>query len=118
MIARRDVYQAIADPTRRDIIHLLAGKPHNLNSVVSEFDVSRPAIAKHLRILTECGLVEVRQDGREKFFEARLSRLKEVSDWTDQYRVFWTKKLDALGRFLERSTDKPAKRKNSKKHTS
>lgn len=120
MITRRDVFQAIADPTRRAIIHLLADKPYNLNSVVSEFTVSRPAIAKHLRILTECGLVDTRQEGREKFFEARLSGLQQVSDWTDQYKVFWSKKLDALGKFLERpeAAEKKVKRKTTKKNKS
>jgi DNA-binding transcriptional ArsR family regulator len=115
MVTRRDVFQAIADPTRRAIIHMLASKPYNLNSVVSEFDVSRPAIAKHLRILTECGLVDTRQEGREKFFEARLTGLQQVADWTDQYKVFWSKKLDALGKFLERSEE--PKKKNVSRTT-
>ncbi|HEY0652294.1 MAG TPA: metalloregulator ArsR/SmtB family transcription factor [Chryseosolibacter sp.] len=120
MITRRDVFQAIADPTRRAIIHMLAQKPHNLNSVVGGFNVSRPAIAKHLRILTECGLVETRQEGREKFFEARLAGLQHVSDWTGQYKIFWTKKLDALGKFLEQPqlTEKKSKTKKQKKNKS
>lgn len=112
MVTRRDVFQAIADPTRREIIHLLANKSHNLISVVNKFDVSRPAIAKHLRILTECGLVETCEIGREKFFSARLQGLREVSDWTEQYKIFWTQKLDALGHFLEQAPTK--KRKSSK----
>jgi DNA-binding transcriptional ArsR family regulator len=114
MVTRRDVFQAIADPTRRAIIHLLASNSHNLNSVVSKFDVSRPAIAKHLKILTECGLVETRQEGREKFFEARLQHLQEVSQWTDQYKIFWSKKLDALGEFLMKPDPDQKKKKNSK----
>jgi DNA-binding transcriptional ArsR family regulator len=118
MITRRDVFQAIADPTRREIIHLLAVRSHNLSSVVDRFNVSRPAIAKHLRILTECGLVEAREDGREKFFYARLQGLREVSDWTEQYKIFWTKKLDALGEFLERKQSTPKKKtaKNVKRN--
>jgi DNA-binding transcriptional ArsR family regulator len=118
MVTRRDVFQAIADPTRREIINLLASKSYNLNTVVSKFDVSRPAIAKHLRILTECGLVETREQGREKFFHARLKGLQEVSDWTDRYRIFWTEKLDALGHFLQQSEGKSKKKlslKNTKK---
>ncbi|HYG19872.1 MAG TPA: metalloregulator ArsR/SmtB family transcription factor [Ohtaekwangia sp.] len=114
MITRRDVFQAIADPTRREIIHLLAGKSHNLSGVVDKFDVSRPAIAKHLRILTECGLVEAREEGREKFFHAKLQSLQEVSDWTAQYKVFWSKKLDALGKFLEQPGPSPRKKRSSK----
>jgi DNA-binding transcriptional ArsR family regulator len=114
MVTRRDVFQAIADPTRRAIINMLASNSYNLNSVVSKFDVSRPAIAKHLKVLTECGLVETRQEGREKFFEARLQNLQEVSQWTDQYKVFWSKKLDALGEFLMKPEPAVGKKKLSK----
>ena len=120
MITRRDVFQAIADPTRREIINLLASRSYNLNTVVSKFEVSRPAIAKHLRILTECGLVETREEGREKFFQARLKGLQEVSDWTDRYKIFWTTKLDALGHFLEQPRSKSKKKLssgNTKKNT-
>ena len=113
MITRRDVFQAIADPTRRDIIHLLSGKSYNLSSVVDKFDVSRPAIAKHLRILIECGLVDAHEEGREKFFYARLQGLREVSDWTEQYKIFWSRKLDALGEFLERPAPSSPKKKSS-----
>ena len=117
MITRRDVFQAISDPTRREIINLLADNRHNLNSVVDKFSFSRPAIAKHLRILHECGLVEVKQDGREKFFHAKLEGLREVSDWSNQYRAFWSKKLDALGEFLNQGkhTQKKKKVRQNKK---
>jgi DNA-binding transcriptional ArsR family regulator len=117
IVRRRDVFQAIADPTRREIISLLAKKTYNLNSVVQRFDVSRPAIAKHLKILSQCGLVEVRQDGREKFYEAKLEGLREVSQWSEQYRDFWSKKLDALGTYLmtdSKSKDKSIKGKSAK----
>jgi len=98
---RRDVFQAIADPTRREIINMIAHRSLNLNSVSENFDISRPAISKHIKILTECGLIEIRQQGRERYCEAKLQKLKEVSTWIEQYRVFWTKKLDALGSFLD-----------------
>ena len=98
---RRDVYQAIADPNRRAIINLLAGNKLTLNGVADHFDVSRPAISKHVKILTECGLIVIRQQGRERYCEADLKTLNEVSTWVDQYKAFWTEKLDALGRFLE-----------------
>src|SRR5438046_61402 len=97
---RRDVFQAIVDPTRREIISMLASKSLNLNSVAEKFDVSRPAISKHIKILTECGLVVIKQQGRERFCEARLEKLNEVSDWVEQYRKFWTAKLDALENYL------------------
>jgi DNA-binding transcriptional ArsR family regulator len=97
---RRDVFQAIADPTRREIINLIAHHSLNLNSVAENFDVSRPAISKHIRILTECGLVVIKKHGRERYCEARLENLNQVSKWIEQYRVFWTSKLDALEDFL------------------
>ncbi len=98
---RRDVFQAIADPTRRQIINMLAGKELNLNAIAENFEVSRPAISKHIRILTECGLVTVRQRGRERYCAAQLKRLAEVAEWVDVYKKFWTSKLDALGAFLD-----------------
>jgi DNA-binding transcriptional ArsR family regulator len=97
---RRDVFQAIADPTRRQIINMIAGQSLNLNSVAEKFDVSRPAISKHIKILTECGLVTIRQEGRERYCEAKLQKLNEVSAWVEQYREFWNKKLDALENYL------------------
>lgn len=99
---RRDVFQAIADPTRREIIQLVAHRSLNLNAIAEKFDISRPAISKHIKILSECGLVEIRQQGRERYCEANLESLHKVSIWVDQYSVFWTRKLDALGDFLER----------------
>ncbi|MBA4850405.1 helix-turn-helix transcriptional regulator [Emticicia sp. BO119] len=98
---RRDVFQAIADPTRRNIIGLIANQSMNLNAVAEQFDISRPAISKHIKILTECGLIVIRQEGRERYCEAKLDKLNEVSAWADQYRKFWTSKLDALDNFLK-----------------
>ncbi len=98
---RRDVFQAIADPTRREILSIVANKSLNLNSVAENFNVSRPAISKHIKILTECGLVVVKQQGRERYCEARLQKLNEVSNWIEQYRQFWEAKLDSLEVYLE-----------------
>ena len=98
---RRDVFQAIGDPTRRENINLLSQQSLNLNAVTENFDVSRPAISKHIKILSECGLIIIRQQGRERYCEADLKNLSAVSDWVEQYRVFWTAKLDALGKFLD-----------------
>jgi DNA-binding transcriptional ArsR family regulator len=103
---RRDVFQAIADPTRREIIQLLSKQSLNVNAVADNFDISRPAISRHVRILTECGLLVIRRQGRERFCQADLRKLKQVSDWTDRYREFWTKKLDALEEFLEKDRKK------------
>lgn len=103
---RRDVFQAIADPTRRQIIHLLAGNSLTLNNVAEHFDVSRPAISKHVKILTECGIISIKQQGRERYCKAELNKLKEVSEWVAQYQVFWNKKLDALEKFLDETAPK------------
>jgi len=109
MEMRRDVFQAIADPTRRAIIGLLSEQSLNLNEVAGHFEVSRPAISKHIKILTECGLVMVLQKGRERFCSADMDKLKEVDQWLSHYRKFWSRKLDALGTFLERddAEDRP-----------
>lgn len=111
---RRDVFQAIADPTRREIIQMLSQQSLNLNSVAEQFDISRPAISKHIRILTECGLVTIRQQGRERYCEAKLQRLNEVSEWVEQYRAFWTKKLDALDQFLQQDIKKKKSPNNNR----
>ena len=112
---RRDVFQAIADPTRRRIINMIAQQPLNLNSVSEKFEISRPAVSKHIKILTECGLIEIRQQGRERYCEAKLQKLNEVSEWIEQYRVFWTKKLDALEKFLVKDSPPARRLKATKK---
>lgn len=98
---RRDVFQAVADPTRREIIQLLSKEALNLNSLADHFDISRPAISKHVRILSECGILVIQQKGRERYCKADLSKLKEIDKWLDKFRKFWNKKLDALEDFLE-----------------
>lgn len=100
MKARRDVYQAIADPTRRAIINMIATEPHNVNSIAEKFDVSRQAISLHLKILTDCGLLIVKKQGRDRLCEAQLDRLSEVSAWVDQYRRHWEGKLDAMEAYI------------------
>ncbi|MDB5087047.1 MAG: sdpR 1 [Mucilaginibacter sp.] len=102
MKARRDVYQAIADPTRRAIISMIAGQPHNVTAIAEKFDISRQAISLQLKILTDCGLVKIKQQGRERFCEAQLDKLSEVSAFVDQYRQHWESKLDALETYLEK----------------
>jgi DNA-binding transcriptional ArsR family regulator len=108
---RRDVFQAIADPTRREIIGLLSKQPLNLNAVAENFDISRPAISKHIKILTECGLIIIRQEGRERFCEAKFDKLNQVSEWVEQYRIFWSDKLEALDDFLTGKKTPKTKRK-------
>jgi DNA-binding transcriptional ArsR family regulator len=111
---RRDVFQAIADPTRREIINMLARHPLNVNAVAERFEVSRTAIYKHIKMLTECGLVVITQFGRERYCEARLERLTEVIDWAEQYRMTWTERLDNLENYLDEQ-EHPKKRTTRKK---
>jgi DNA-binding transcriptional ArsR family regulator len=101
---RRDVFQAIADP-RREIIDLLANKPLNLNTIADNFSISRPAISKQIKILTQCGLVPITRQGREHYCTANLKKMGEAAQWIEKYRVLWTTKLDALGDFLEKEAD-------------
>src|ERR1700749_342866 len=102
MKARRDVYQAIADPARRAIINMIAAQPHNVNSIAEKFDVTRQAISLHIKILTDCGLVVIKQQGRDRFCEAQLGQLSEVSIWVEQYRQHWESKLDSLETYIEK----------------
>jgi len=111
---RRDVFQAIADPTRREILGLLTAQSLNLNSVAQNFDVSRPAISKHIKILTECGLVVITQQGRDRYCEAKLDKLHEVSDWVEQYRKFWEERFDALEIYLNKLQNKNKKKSKKK----
>ena len=114
---RRDVFQAIADPTRREIISMIASQSLHLNLVAEKFHVSRPAISKHIKILTECGLITIKQDGRKRYCEANLGKLNEVSDWVEQYRKFWTERLDALETYLDELQSKQnTQTKKRKKH--
>jgi DNA-binding transcriptional ArsR family regulator len=99
---RRDVFQAIADPTRRSILGLLALQSLTLNAVAENYNISRPAISKHIKVLTECGLVEIKQEGRERYCTARLEKLGEVNDWILQYKQFWEQRLDALEQYLDK----------------
>jgi len=109
MQTRRDVFQAIADPTRRGIIELIAGQSLNLNAIAEKFDVSRPAISQHIKILTECGLIVIKKQGRERFCEAKLQQLNEVSAWAEQYRRLWADKFEALDQLLIQMQSKKKK---------
>ncbi|MFA4868062.1 MAG: metalloregulator ArsR/SmtB family transcription factor [Pedobacter sp.] len=100
MKARRDVFQAIADPTRREILGLLAEQTLTLNKIIENFQISQPAVSKHIKILTECGLVAITQQGRERFCEARLDQLNEVMDWVEQSKRLWNHRFEKLDNFL------------------
>ena len=113
METRRDVFQAIADPTRRQIISLLAQQPLNINALSDQFNMSRQAVSLHVKILSECGLILMKQQGRERYCEAKLDGLSEISLWINQYKQHFEDKLDALEFYLDKlkKTKKYAKRK-------
>jgi DNA-binding transcriptional ArsR family regulator len=98
-----DVFAAIAHPKRRQILDHLSAGDATVKALASQFEgVSRPAVSQHLAILLEAGLVTRRQDGRESFYHLQTERLQEVEAWLRQYQRFWTRKLDALGGYLDR----------------
>lgn len=101
MIERRDVFQAIADPTRRMIIAKLSQGPLNITQIGEDFDMSKQAIAKHIRILNECGIISMSQKGREQVCEAQLNQLDEVIDWITASRKLWNQRFEKLDKFLK-----------------
>ena len=99
----KDVFKAIADPTRRDILLMVAEEPATINTIAEEFSMSRPAVSKHIKVLETCELIEIVQgsgDGRQRQCFARLDALIEVSEYIDRLREFWRDKLDGLGEYL------------------
>jgi DNA-binding transcriptional ArsR family regulator len=98
---RRDVFQAIADPTRRKIIYLLADKNLTLNRIAENFRISRPAISRHVRILSESGILNINQQGREKYCSVNYKKLYEITDWLQYFDTFWNRKLNSLKRTIE-----------------
>ncbi|MBC9929180.1 ArsR/SmtB family transcription factor [Chitinophaga qingshengii] len=101
MEKRRDIYQAIADPTRREIISLIARQSMNLNAIADNFDASRPAISQHIKVLTECGLIMIKKQGRERYCELKIDRLIEVTSWVEQCRKYWNETIDSMENYLQ-----------------
>ena len=97
---RRDVFQAIADPTRRAIIGLVAMGALTPNAMAEHFDISRQAVSKHLRVLTECEIVKQQHHGREIFYHLQIEKMKEVADFIEPYRQMWETKFDQLEQVL------------------
>lgn len=97
---RRDIFQAIADPTRRAIIALIALQAMTPNALAEHFDTSRQAISKHLRILTECELVTQEPQGREIYYRLEIEKMKEIDDWLEQYRKLWETRYSQLNDLL------------------
>ncbi|HKP68422.1 MAG TPA: metalloregulator ArsR/SmtB family transcription factor [Pyrinomonadaceae bacterium] len=98
---KRDVFQAIADPTRRAIIALIAIQAMTPNAIAENFHTTRQAVSKHLRILTECELVTQEQKGREIYYSLEVDKMKEIDEWLEQYRQIWQARFDQLDEVLE-----------------
>ena len=97
---RRDVFQAVADPTRRAIILLLATQAMTPNAIAEHFDTSRQAVSKHLRILTECQLVRQEPQGRAIYYQLEVTKMKEIDSWLEQFRKMWESRFNELDNVL------------------
>ena len=98
---RRDIFQAIADPTRRGIIALIALQAMTPSAIADHFEMTRQAISKHMRILTECEVVSLRQEGREIFYQLEIGKMKEIDHWLEQYRRIWEGRYQKLDKLLK-----------------
>jgi DNA-binding transcriptional ArsR family regulator len=97
---RRDIFQAIADPTRRAIITLIALQAMTPNAIAEHFDSSRQSVSKHLRILTECELVKQEYKGREIYYQLEIDKMKEIDKWLNQFRKIWETRFNQLDNVL------------------
>ena len=98
---KRDIFQAIADPTRRAIIALIAIQAMTPNAIAEHFDTSRQAVSKHLRILTECEVIKQEQKGREIYYILEIDKMKEIDKWLEQYRKIWETRFEQLEEVLK-----------------
>ena len=103
---RRDIFQAIADPTRRAIIALIALQAMTPNAIAEHFDATRQAVSKHLRILTECELVNQQRQGREIYYSLEMKKMKEIDRWLEQFRKIWEDRFDNLDKLLAKMQKK------------
>jgi DNA-binding transcriptional ArsR family regulator len=97
---RRDIFQAIADPTRRAILILIASQAMTPNAIADNFHTTRQSVSKHLRILTECELVKQEQQGREIYYTLKIEKMKEIDKWIAQFRKIWETRFDQLDHVL------------------
>lgn len=97
---RRDIFQAIADPTRRAIILLIATQAMTPNAIAEHFHTTRQAVSKHLQILAECELVKQEQSGREIYYQLELDKMKQIDKWLEQFRKLWEQRFDQLDEVL------------------
>ena len=100
MKTRRDIFQAIADPTRRSILVLLASQAMTAGAIAQNFDAARPTISKHMQVLTECDLVESHQEGRHIYYQIKMDKMQEIDLWFDHLRQVWEERFDNLENYL------------------
>ncbi|MCM4152897.1 ArsR family transcriptional regulator [Arenibacter sp. N53] len=100
MKLRRDIFQAIADPTRRAILVLLSTQTMTAGEIAANFDTARPTISKHIQILNECELIKSNQQGREIFYQIRIEKMKEIDKWLEQFKKIWETKFNQLDNVL------------------
>ena len=98
---RRDIFQAVADPTRRAIICFIANESMTPNTLAEQFDISRQAVSKHIRVLDECGLLVTRQIGRERYYMVQATKLKEIDEWLEPFKKMWENRFDNLDKVLK-----------------
>ncbi len=111
---RRDIFQAIADPTRRAIIALIAVQAMTPNALAEHFDTTRQAVSKHLKILAECELVRQKQQGREIYYRLEIDKMKEIDEWLEQYRKIWETRFDQLTDVLKVMKKKKTKERENR----
>ncbi len=99
---RRDVFQAIADPVRREIIELLAEETLTVNTIAEKFEISRPAISKHLKILKECDIIDFKKEGRERLCFIKPKNLIPAFMWIEKYKQLWEDQLDSFDKYLNK----------------
>ena len=110
-IARRDVFQAIADPTRRQIIELVATEAMTLNAIADNFKISRPAISQHIKILNECGIIKIETIGRERYCKVQPQSLIPAFLWLEQYQKQWEERIDSFEKYVNKLQSKNKKQK-------
>lgn len=115
MNLRRDVFQAIADPTRRTILLLLASQSMTAGAIAANFDTARPTVSKHLQILTECELLQQEQNGREVSYQLNPQKIKEVADFIEPFRNMWDDRFNKLETIMKKHLPAPARRGKLKK---
>lgn len=107
---RRDVFNAIADPTRRGILMSLTNESQNVNTLADKFDMTRQAVSLHIKYLQECGVITIKKEGRERYCHLEVQKLTEVADWLEPFRKMWTGKFNQLDKLLEELQSQPKKK--------